>query len=167
MSSKLCYGCQRNLTLDRFSPNTKSLDGYQTKCKSCLTGLKYGMNANDLREIVEMQEFECAFCEKAISFEVRDRQDFVMDHNHALLKKYEDDFAERHEGTRPNKVQRRAIMQRTLRGLLCSRCNSEIFTTAMIELLEDEERMEKAMKYRDMLCYPPDQAFIDEYGGDV
>lgn len=167
MVSKMCTKCDRYLAMDRFSPHSTASDGHQTQCKSCLNGTPYDLDAHALLAIVEMQGYECAFCERPISFEVNPRQDFTLDHNHALERQYFADFRNRNDGAEPNRDQKRAIMKRTLRGLLCVTCNTHILTTPVIDMLEDEEKLEKALLYRDLLCYPPDQEFIDEYGSGV
>ena len=76
-----CLGCDRQLPLDSYAPNTKGKMGIRSRCRECecdrLLGIRYGLSRGAWNRLLELQGGCCAICR-----DMPGEQGFVVDHDH-------------------------------------------------------------------------------------
>lgn len=73
----VCYRCKRRLGPELFHASSKHSHGKQVVCIECGKARKYGITVEEMREIREKQNGQCACCRCGLSI-----SDEHVDHNH-------------------------------------------------------------------------------------
>ena len=74
----VCYRCKRRLGPDLFHDSSKNSHGKQVVCIECGKARKYGITVEEMKDIREKQNGQCACCKCELSI-----NDEHVDHNHA------------------------------------------------------------------------------------
>lgn len=121
---KICPSCNQSLDVSKFGTSKRHVDGLTSRCKPCNNAyfrknywrLAYGMSNEDYNNMLAKQDGKCGICkcteDEAI---LKTSRRFVIDHCHTT---------------------------ETVRGILCSSCNSGIGL-----LGDDVESVKKALDY--------------------
>lgn len=119
---KICYTCNNNLTIDKFSFNNQSYDKLNRNCNTCQylksACSRYKISIQDLIQLIEESKLLCGICTKQLVLpnNRNNKEDTIcIDHNHIT-----------------NKV----------RGILCQDCNRAIGI-----FQDDTNRLNNAVKY--------------------
>ena len=83
---KFCRGCEQIKPLTEWSPRPRAADGYHFRCRECISrrdrerhlSSTYGLNLDDVGEILARQDGRCAICLVAEAIHI--------DHNHSTGK---------------------------------------------------------------------------------
>lgn len=122
MDTKMCWDCDRSLSVDRFYPYRDGSGRYHGRCKDCrrigkqtrrtedrraerLRG-QYGMTLDDYNALLDKQGGRCAICETTEAAPGRDT--FAVDHDHKCCPAS------------------KTSCGKCIRGLLCDRCNRNL-----------------------------------------